>query len=144
MDRLRLGAAALVKADRVVDPAGVVDLGNAGAADEADERARRKGAAAEAEGENLVARLVIEDEEAIGLANVIDQANAHRATAQLRVADGAYSVIVIDDLRSSVLGARPDALGDQDDVGRIGRGELIPRTVEAKDQSFHGTPCARS
>src|SRR5262245_43799997 len=119
---------------------------DAALAHHADDAARREGAAAEAEEEKLVAGLVVADEEAVGVVNVVVEALADGAARDAidRVAR-ADALVVIDDLRHP--GGIPlrHPVAEPDHVRRTGLvvGLLVgavPGAVAAKDESFHEVP----
>ncbi|MBB3693529.1 hypothetical protein [Sphingomonas sp. BK580] len=70
--------------------------------DEADEGARAVCSPGEAEDVDLVSGIVVEDEEALGLADVVDQAGAEHAAPELVQIAGADTLVIVDDLRDAV------------------------------------------
>src|SRR6267143_5371746 len=117
-------------------------------ADHAADAAHRVRAAAEPEQVDLVARLVIADEKAVGVVDVGFHPVAEGAAGQaVEEIAGADALIVVDHLQRRAIALR-DAVGDLHDVG--GRRNAVallvgavPRSIAAQDQPFHRRPSQR-
>ena len=107
-------------------------------AHEAAERAGAEGPAREAEDEDLVAGIVVEDKEAIGLSNVGHQPDAHGAARHPIERPGAYALVVMDNLGWAAIGYLSDYAGGSEDYigGRVSI-QPVPRAVETKNQPLH-------
>src|SRR2546430_12419520 len=99
-------------------------------------------AAAEAEQVDLVARVVIADEKAVGVADVGFHPVAEGAAGQaVEEIPGADTLIVVDHLQRRAIALR-DAVGELDDVGGSGNAVAllvgaVPRSVAAQHQPLH-------
>lgn len=106
----RVGVLALlIELDRFVRPTGRWSLKNATGTDEAGEGPSGERATRKAEDVDFIAGHVIEDQEAIGVRQVLDQAFTEQAAAEFVVVAGADAFVVVDDLRRAVLGLRQNA-----------------------------------
>jgi hypothetical protein len=123
----------------------VVLLDQADLVHEADERAHRERAAAEAEQKELVVRLEVVDDEAVEVADVVFDAGAERAARELvQRAARAEAVVIEDDLIDAVAIARAHGARDLRDVRRTalagGLVDLVPdvpRAIGADHQALH-------
>src|SRR5690606_36384763 len=115
---------------------------DAALADHAGEAARGVGAAAEAEQEQLVAGLVVEHQEAVGLVEVVVQAAAEGAAGELvERAAGAHALVVEHQLRHRPGAAR----GEQRQLYHVGGAGLpvlllvraVPGAVAEDRDPFH-------
>src|SRR2546430_5305660 len=99
-------------------------------------------AAAEAEQVDLVARVVIADEKAVGVADVGFPPVAEGAAGQaIEEIPGADTLIVVDHLQRRAIALR-DAVGELDDIGGSGNAVAllvgaVPRSVAAQHQPLH-------
>src|SRR5918996_134635 len=115
---------------------------DAALADHAHDAARGERAAAEAEEEQLVVGLVVADEEAVGIVDVVLQALAERAPGHaIDEVPGADTLIVVEDLRNAPR-ALGGPVGEPHDVGRAGNAlalliGAVPRAVAADNQTLH-------
>jgi len=100
---------------------------------EADESSRTERAARETEHMDLVARIVIEDQETVSLAHIVDESMPEHATAKLVEFTRTDALIVVDNLWNA-FGIDPaDARSCQHYVGRdIGK-QLVPSAIETKN-----------
>ncbi len=100
---------------------------------------------AEPEEVDLVARLVVGEEEAIGVEDVVAQPTPERPTGEaIQKVSGADALIVEDDLRHSVRVTLGDAVRQLDHVRRAERALLllvcpVPGPITADDEAFHVT-----
>ena len=102
--------------------------------------ARRVGAARVAEDVDVVARPVVERQEAVGLQDVGAQPRAEQPAGQpmRAAAAGADAGVVIDVRRRPEPGLRIDHRGEQADVGlMVGAVRVVPGSVQADDQAGH-------
>ena len=116
-----------------------------GGADKAGQRARGEGAARKPEDEDLVARLVGEDEVAVGIDDIAVKAPAERA-AKITVHDpgklgdafaGADAADIDRDLRDTDGIDRAHQLRDADDIGGRFGTRLVPGPVAKNDSPLH-------
>ncbi len=124
----------------------VVLLDQAHEVHETGQAAHRERAAAEAEQVELVAGLVVVDDEPVQRADIVLHAVAERAVGDAvhRAALGADAIVVIDDLINAVRCARTDRTRDLGHVRRPALAGLlillvtdVPGAVGAEDDPFH-------
>jgi len=134
----------VIELERLVVVRGVLRREDAALADHAHHAARRERAAAEAEHEELVAELVVADEEAVGVVNVFLHALADRAAGDpVDGVAGADALVVVGDLRDAGEIMLGYPVGKAHDVRRtrpavvIGLVRGVPGAVAANDESFH-------
>src|SRR5690606_17210150 len=118
---------------------------NAALANHAAQAACREGAATEPEQKDLVARLVVRDEETVGLMDVLFESPTEGAARHsIQAIARADPLVVVHELWDI-----PVPLGDpKRDLHDVGRARdvvfllvgPIPRSVAANDESFHAPP----
>jgi hypothetical protein len=120
----------------------VVRKQDAAVPNEPGEAAGGERAAAEAEEEELIARLVALDEKGVALADVAREADPERAAAELLPRPRADAALVVHELLRALVVLARDGERELGDVG--GRKQtavqllrLVPSAVAAHDQALH-------
>ena len=127
---------------------GIADIGrriaphDTAIADHPDEGTRSIGPAGEAEDIDLVAGLIVEDQEHVGVDDVLDQTIAEPAAINRLAIERADTLIIEDDLLdlfATLVSAEGDGLGHFHDIGDRpdSKIELIPSAVTTDDDALH-------
>ncbi|KHA64588.1 hypothetical protein [Sphingomonas sp. Ant20] len=87
---------------------------------------------------NFVTNHIVEDQEAVCLANILHEAFTKGSASKRFIGGSPYSLVVVDNLLNAPMIYWQDALSEQNDVSGMCLGiELVPRAVEAENQSPH-------
>ena len=136
--RARLVALGLVEAEGLVDLVGAVSGDEATLVEHPSERPHGVGAPAEAEEEDLVAGVVVLDEEAVPVLHVLLEAEPEGAAAHLAVVR-ADPPVVEDHLAPPVARDRPHRAGHAEHVGGVVVEGIVPGAIRADDDALgHG------
>jgi hypothetical protein len=143
--RATVVVAAAIELVGVLDLSHLLGSQDARVANQADGAAGRERAAAEAEEVELVAGLVVLDQEAIAVANVAGEAETQSTAADALEALGADAVVVVQELprATAVLRRHPEG-----ELGDVGGGDhtaaeligAVPRAIAAHDEALGHTP----